>query len=89
MKDGVKTTETVQLADAASVARQVLLEITKSPGFVPVMLMSEILSVALPLFVKVVVRTADGEETGVPVKVSDVGLKLVPACVPVLLKATC
>jgi len=51
---GVKVTEIVQVALAASVVLQVFDEIAKSDGFVPVMLMPLIFSVAVPVLVRMV-----------------------------------
>jgi hypothetical protein len=50
---GVKVTEIVQVADAASVAPQVLAEIAKSLGFAPVSVMELMFNVALPGLVSV------------------------------------
>ena len=57
--DGVKVTETVQVPAAASVVVHVLEEIKKSAALVPVTVMLEIFSAAVPVFVRVVVSGAD------------------------------
>ncbi len=54
---GVKLTLTVQLAPAATLVPQVLLSL-KSPLFVPVMAILEIVRVAVPLFVSVTFAAA-------------------------------
>jgi hypothetical protein len=52
---GENVTLTVQLDKAARLVPQILLEIAKSPAFVPEMAMLLMLSAVLPLFVRVVV----------------------------------
>jgi hypothetical protein len=59
----VNVTLTVQLADAARVVPQVLAEIRKSGAFVPMMVMLAMFSIAVPLFVSVVVKGAEVELT--------------------------
>ena len=51
---GVKVTEIVHVAEAASVVLQVLAEIAKSDGFVPVIVMPLMFRVAVPVLVKMV-----------------------------------
>jgi len=51
---GVKVTEMEHVANAVSVLPQVLAEIAKSDGFVPVMVMPLMFSVALPVLVRMV-----------------------------------
>jgi len=55
----VNVTDTVQVEEAASVAPQVFVEIAKLFAFVPPMAIELIFSVALPVFVSVVVSAAD------------------------------
>jgi hypothetical protein len=57
--DGVNVALTVHDPLAASVAPHVLDEIAKSSAFVPEIVMLEILSVAVPVFVSVVVKATE------------------------------
>lgn len=79
---------TLHVADGAKVVPQVFAEMTKSLAFAPVRAMDEMVSVALPVFVRVVERAADVVPTDWSPKERDVGEKLVPACVPVPFNAT-
>jgi len=56
---GVKVTEIVQVALAASVVLQVFEEMAKSDGFVPVIVMPLMFSVAVPGFDNVIDCAAD------------------------------
>jgi hypothetical protein len=68
---GLNTTDAVQLADAATLAPQVLVEMLKSPAFVPVMVTLETVTAAeVPL-----VNVADCEALPVPIAV-EVNVKL-------------
>jgi hypothetical protein len=69
---GVKVTEIVQLAPAASVAGQVLV-CPKSPAFAPVTEMAVIVSPAVPVFVSVAVWAAPEVPTRVLPNVSAPG----------------
>jgi hypothetical protein len=85
---GVKVTETVQVDDAARVVLQVFDEIAKLLAFVPVIAIELMFSVALPVFVSVVVMGAEVVFNVWLPKAREDGEKPVPACVPFPVKAT-
>ena len=57
LADGVKVTVIVQLPAAATLVPQLLVWL-KSPGFVPVIAMPEMLSAALPVLLRVIAWAA-------------------------------
>jgi hypothetical protein len=72
---GVKVTEMVQVDDAASVVPQVLAEMAKSAGLVPVSATPEIVSDALPWLESVRICAAAVEPTAVVAKVTLLGVR--------------
>jgi hypothetical protein len=79
---GLKLTEIVQLAPAASEELQVPV-LVKSDGFVPVMVMDVIEREAVPLFVRVTAFAALFVPTLTEPKLSDVGASLTTVPTPV------
>jgi hypothetical protein len=85
---GVKVTEIVQVAVTASVIPQVLAEIVKSVGFVPVSVMLLMVSGALPELVRTVDIAVAVLLTGVLGKASVVGESEATGAIPVPLSVT-
>ena len=88
--EGVNVTLTAQVALIARLPPQVFADMEKLAAFVPAKVIEEIVSVAEPLFVTVVVSAELVTVTAVFGKESEVGLKLIadtpPAPVPPILK---
>lgn len=76
---GLNSTETVQLAPAASEAPQVVADFTNDVAFVPVMVSDVSDNVAVPEFLIVTACAAVVAPTAVEAKVSDVGDRVTAA----------
>lgn len=88
---GLNSTDTVQLAPAASEAAHVFAEIRNEPGFVPVSVSEVSVTAVVPVFFTVTICAAVVELTGVEAKVSDGGVTetVRPVAVPpVYVKST-
>src|SRR5579859_7859531 len=85
---GLNSTETVQVAAAASVVPQVVADLMNEVAFVPVMVSEARFSVAVPEFLMVTVCAAVVEPTVVAAKLSEVGVSVTAGAVPVPVRAT-
>ena len=73
---GLNSTETVQVAPAASVAAQVVADFRKDVALAPVMVSEDSVTVPVPVFLMVTTCAAVVEPTVVEAKVNAVGLSL-------------